>query len=85
MITPINITIHTAELPAKANGATMETLEQRDFLILLNSTKSPEEQKRALIHEVLHIWHDDFRRTDLDQIESERDRETDYLLQEMKS
>ena len=76
----LNITIRTAKLPAKANGATAETVKHKEYLILLNSDKSPEEQKKALIHEVLHIWHDDFRRTDLNQIEGERSREAEEIV-----
>ena len=63
------IFIHVINLPVSVRGVTA-TDENGDYNIYINAGLSPEQQKKALNHELKHIERDDFERfSDIREIE----------------
>ena len=61
VITPdreFNIRVFRERLPAGAHG--MSAPDDNGYLIVVNADESPDEQAKAFLHEMLHIWNDDF-------------------------
>ena len=61
-----NITarVYYKPLPAAAHGCCAKESDS-EYIILINSDLSPEDQAEALEHELIHIRRDDFNMTDL--------------------
>ena len=72
------ITIYTEVLPDAIEGVAVQPTSQEDYVILLNSDLEAEDQKKALIHEVLHIWNGDLQKPNVSQIEHAREADTEY-------
>ncbi|MDF2685790.1 MAG: hypothetical protein K0S55_971 [Clostridia bacterium] len=54
-----DVFIHLISLPVSVRGVTV-TDENNDYNIYINANLSPEQQKKALDHELKHIERDDF-------------------------
>lgn len=48
-----DVLIYRAELPAKIKGTTI--IKNGDYIVLINSLLCEETQKKALMHELMHI------------------------------
>ena len=63
-------------LPDPFDGATVSDTGGQDFLVVLNSEKDDLRRAAAFLHEMLHIYHNDFESSkSAAEIESERDAE----------
>ena len=63
----IQLSISTANLPESIHGM---TLHDDTFQIWINSNLDADDQAAAFLHEMLHIWNNDFdSKDDADQIE----------------
>ena len=57
-IQPLNIRLAKMELLPGAEGITAK--DEQGYLVVINSMLPEDKQAAAFIHEMLHIWHDDF-------------------------
>ena len=55
----IEIVINKASLPDSINGCTVFD-DDHAYKIYINDTLSPDEQAAAFLHEMLHVWNNDF-------------------------
>ena len=60
-IKDIHVQVFRGRLPEGAHGFVIDG-NQGPFLIMLNSADPEDEQRRAFLHEMLHIYNDDFER-----------------------
>jgi Zn-dependent peptidase ImmA (M78 family) len=76
----INIRLIKSELNEGCKGfCSMDT--NHDFIILINKTMTEDEQTLAFLHEMLHVWHNDFRKKqDVNELEKIRHEELKGLL-----
>lgn len=80
----IDLRLVTTELPDSINGISAPDQAGR-YVILLNSRKSSQEQAKAFLHEMLHVYYQDHERGgQASQIENERHKEIESLLQELQ-
>lgn len=62
------LSISTADLPESVNGLTVNTNDI--YNIYVNNKLDPDSQAAAFLHEMLHIWNNDFdSQEEADQIE----------------
>ena len=79
--------ITTDKLPEPAHGISGTGNRDDSFIILLDGKQTDEQLTRTFIHEMLHIWHDDFSKQDVNvnvlewQRHLESDRIYDSLFQ----
>lgn len=59
----INIQLSEEPLPDDIHGATME-IKENSYLILLNSNSPTPRKTAAFLHEMLHIYRDDYKSTE---------------------
>jgi len=77
----MNIRIVEERLPETIKGFTGRK-ENDDYTILLNTELSDTEKAAAFLHEMLHIWHNDFASgKSVDQIEQERHAEMEKIME----
>ena len=69
--------IITTPLPPGVHGMSAKDGDDR-FIVLINEDDDPDTQQEAFIHKMLHIWHGDHDRENVDvqQLEAERRAET---------
>lgn len=53
-----NIRVFREHLPAGAHG--MAAPDNDGYMIVVNADESPDKQAETFLHEMLHIWNDDF-------------------------
>ena len=64
------LSITTATLPESIHGLTVKTNDI--YNIYVNNKLDPDSQAAAFLHEMLHIWNDDFNKdADADHIEKQ--------------
>ena len=79
-IREMRIRIYEADLPDGAEGLSFSRGGD-SYGIVLSERLTGDELTQAVIHELLHIWHDDNnKRGDVSQIEQERHREAERLF-----
>ena len=67
------IVIEFTKLPETVNGITGDIEDSGYYLVLINSAKTPQRQRRAIGHELAHIFLDHFNQSErpLQEIEHE--------------
>lgn len=72
----VKLRIITHKLPASIHG--LSAPDGDEFIVLINEAITPEEQREAFIHEMLHIWNKDHDRekADVQVIEAQCHAET---------
>lgn len=74
------VSVAEIDLPESINGAITETAA-REYTIAIRKGMTEDEKAAAFLHEMLHIYHDDFNSgLKADQIESDRHAELERLL-----
>lgn len=68
-IKDIHVQVFRGQLPDGAHGFVIDG-NQGPFLIMLNSADPEDEQRCAFLHEMLHIYNDDFNRIAADGIQA---------------
>ena len=78
----ITLRIVSAALPTGAHGMCIQSAGTDALTVVINDTDTDDQQAFSFLHEMLHIWHDDFSRTGVDvgRLERERNRELSRLL-----
>lgn len=72
----MKIELAETALPDPIDGATVNDGKRQDFLVVLNSEKDDLRRAAAFLHEMLHIYHNDFESSkSAAEIERERDTE----------
>lgn len=72
----MKIDLAEMELPDSFDGATVNDGKSQDFLVLINSKENDMRRAAAFLHEMLHIYHNDFESSkSAAEIECERDAE----------
>lgn len=71
-----DLTIIKTPLPDKAKGGLF--IDQAgEYMVLINSKLPEEEQEAAFVHEMKHLWHDDFNsKLSAGEIEKRRHEKT---------
>lgn len=65
----ITLIIKEGKFPDSVKGATV-ALDEDTFQIWINDHLDPDEMAAAFLHEMLHVWNDDFDRDEnADQVE----------------
>lgn len=80
-IKDIHVQVFRGQLPEGAHGFVIDG-NQGSFLIMLNSADPEDEQRRAFLHEMLHIYNDDFERVlseGIQRIETDAHEQLDRL------
>ena len=77
----LKIELHTIDgLPNNIKGACSQT-GQDEYIIVINSRNSQDEQAAAFLHECLHIWHKDHEGgKDVQELEAIRHDELKRVL-----
>lgn len=76
----LRIRIFKAALPEGVNG--LSCPDGNGYLIAVNSKVDELEQIAIIFHEVLHIWHDDFKNDrPVQEIEAQRHKELERILE----
>lgn len=75
----LNIHLYTEPLPETVRGVVTEN--QGYYIICINNLLSEEEQQQAFIHEMLHIYNNDFNSGDSVQAIEERTHKAAERLQ----
>ena len=80
----VTVRIVKTDFPEGGHGMCVQE-EDNAFLVLLNDKSTEIKQASAFLHEMLHIWHDDFNSCrPINKIEAERHRElTDILIENL--
>ena len=70
------IVIEFTKLPETVNGITGDIEDSGYYLVLINSAKTPQRQRRAIGHELAHIFLDHFAQGErpLQEIEREANK-----------
>ena len=69
------IDLATAPLPEKVDAVSVET-DSGNYIVCLNSEKPSDNQTAGFLHEMLHIFHDDFNSPEpVANIEADRQAE----------
>lgn len=72
----MKIDLAEAALPDSMNGVTLNEGGSQDYLVAINSNKGDLQRAATFLHEMLHIYHDDFNSTrSAAEIEIEREAE----------
>ena len=78
-----NATVKYMELPEGIHGATMPLDNASRFIVVINNTRTPEQQARTLRHELGHIRLGHFKpealSRSLEEIEAEADQYADTV------
>lgn len=76
-----NISLSIAQQQLPVPGLVAQKAED-DYTIILNTDLPDTERAAAFLHEMLHIWHNDFASgKSVDQIEQERHVEMERILE----
>ena len=79
----VTVRIIKADLPETVNGMCMKNKDD-GFVVFLNDKATEIRQASGFLHEMLHIWHDDYNsECPMDQIEAERHKELKDILNMM--
>ena len=71
----MTVTLERVTLPEEIKAFTRMTGPE-EYSVFISDQLTELEAARAWLHEMLHLWHDDFSRAeDLDRIEAERHKE----------
>ena len=83
-MTDRKLTLRIKSVPAPDNVHGAGTRKGDAYLLLINENDTEQRQLLALLHEILHIWHNDYDHgpgTDLTELERVRHEELKTLLQ----
>lgn len=61
--------VYHAPLPEGIHGMTSKSISEA-FIVAINSEDTPERQEQAFIHEMMHIWRDDWSKTEVSEAEA---------------
>lgn len=73
----VRISVFIEELPQSIHGMVSPMdINNESYIIVLNTADNEEEQRKAFLHEMSHIWNRDFEsREDVSQIEARTHRQ----------
>ncbi len=80
----IKLRVIKAEFPGRGRGALFYDDNDGEYLVMINSKLSEDEQAASFLHECLHLWHDDFNsNVPVRKIEETRAGEVKRLIELM--
>lgn len=69
LVKKINVQVYRAKMPESIHGTVTED-QAGKHMILINSEDSPDGQACAFLHEMLHLWNDDFNRVAVEGVQA---------------